>query len=294
MHEADAADPRTAETDLDHRVGEQDLTRWSTPVGRAAARAATTTSSRLGAQRTLVLILAIGAGAAFVLAFAAARVYDAVTESDGIASVDAPILAAAKMLRSPGLDGFAAAVAYGFGPVGMPIIAVLACVAIAVRRRSITPVILTVAAGAGSLLMTIAGKDIVDRHRPPFADAIPPFEYSPSFPSGHTLNATVICGVLAYLLILRLQRRAARVAVATSAVLVAVVVGLTRVLLGAHWFTDVLAGWLLGAAWLAMVITAHRLYLTARRRREAPGSGRADAVRSGGAPDRRRGRPRRG
>ena len=57
-------------------------------------------------------------------------------------------------------------------------------------------------------------------------------------------------------------------------VVIAVVVGLTRVLLAAHWLTDVVAAWLLGAAWLALVITAHRLYLTARRRGAQLVSGR--------------------
>lgn len=251
----------------DRRVGDRDLTRWPTPAGRAAAERVTRTSERIGPQRTLLLVLAMGVVIVVLLAFAASRVYDAVTESDGVAMLDAPVLAAAMAARSPFLDGFAAVVAVVFGPVGMPIIALVGCGALALRRRSITPVTLTVTAGIGSLLMTVVGKDIVGRSRPPRVDAIPPFEVSPSFPSGHTLNAIVICGVLAYLLILRRRTTAARVTIAVTAVVAAIVVGLTRVLLGAHWFTDVLAGWLLGGAWLALIITAHRLYLTARHRR---------------------------
>jgi undecaprenyl-diphosphatase len=75
----------------------------------------------------------------------------------------------------------------------------------------------------------------------------------------------VIAGIVAYLVILRIESRRGRVLTGVAAVFFAVTIGLSRVFLGHHWFTDVLAGWALGAAWLALVITAHRLYLTSRK-----------------------------
>jgi membrane-associated phospholipid phosphatase len=143
---------------------------------------------------------------------------------------------------------------------------VAAILLLALTRHSWTPAILIAGAGLGSLLMTIAGKDIIGRHRPALVDAVPPYEYSPSFPSGHTLNATVVAGVVGYLLWLHRRALLAKIACVVVPVVIAVAVGLTRVVLGAHWFTDVVAAWLLGAAWLAVVVTAHRLYLTARQR----------------------------
>lgn len=55
------------------------------------------------------------------------------------------------------------------------------------------------------------------------------------------------------------------------AALFAVTMGLTRVYLGHHWLTDVVVAWALALAWLAVVITAHRLFLTTRRA-ERPGT----------------------
>jgi undecaprenyl-diphosphatase len=243
-----------------------EVTHWNTAAGRKAATVTTEIGHRIGSRSALTGILGVGVAFAFGMAFLVAHVYDAITERDGIASLDQPMLHAAMRARTPGLTDFAAAIAYLFGPVGMPCMAVAAILVLSLRRRSYTPLILIAGAGVGSLLMTIAGKDIIGRHRPPLAAAVPPFEYSPSFPSGHTLNATVIAGVVAYLIWLHRSTISARIACITAATLIAITVGLTRVLLGAHWFTDVVAAWLLGAAWLAIVVTAHRLYLTARRR----------------------------
>ncbi|MGD8194576.1 phosphatase PAP2 family protein [Herbiconiux sp. P18] len=261
----------SGELRVDRYVGDSDLTHWYTPVGRVAARAVQTIADRTGPYTAFILILLVGAALAFGLSAASVEVYDAVADGDGVAGLDHPMLDLALTMRSPAADSVMTGYTDIAGTIGMPIIAVVALVVLAVHRRSWTPVVLIVAAGGGSLLMTVAGKELIGRERPPLADAVPPFEYSPSFPSGHTLNAVVVVGVIAYLLILRRRSRGARIALASGAVLFALTVGLSRVFLGHHWFTDVLAGWLLGAAWLALIITAHRLYLTTRQREQPPG-----------------------
>lgn len=54
--------------------------------------------------------------------------------------------------------------------------------------------------------------------------------------------------------------------VAVAAALYAVVMGLSRVYLGAHWLSDVMAGWAVGLAWALAVVLAHRVWLTLHRR----------------------------
>ncbi|RIJ60447.1 phosphatase PAP2 family protein [Clavibacter phaseoli] len=259
----------------DRFLGDRDLTRWVTPVGRILARVVERIMRALGPYSALVITLLVGLVLAFGLAAIAAQVYDNVTDADGVAGLDRPLLAFIIGIRTPWLNEAATAYTDVAGVVIMPIIAVVTMLFLAIRRRSWTPIILVLAAGGGSLLLTIAGKDIVGRARPDLADAVPPYETSPSFPSGHTLNAVAIAGILAYLLLLRQHRRVTRVLSIAVAVVFAVTIGISRVYLGHHWFTDVLAAFFLSGAWLALVITAHRLYLTARR----PGAVEAGSVR---------------
>ena len=60
------------------------------------------------------------------------------------------------------------------------------------------------------------------------------------------------------------------------AIIWALAMGLSRVFMGHHWLTDVIFAWLLGAAWLALVITSHRLFLTLRRPEPSGGVDEAD------------------
>jgi undecaprenyl-diphosphatase len=267
---SDASAGVQGEVTDDRFIGHIDLARWKSPAGRWLASAAQRLSARLGPHGALILILAAGAIIAALLAFATGWVYDAVTEADGVAGLDHPVLEAAKTIRSPGLDSAVTFYTDVGGTVGMPILGLTATTWLTLRRRSWTPVILIVTAAAGSLFMTIAGKQLIGRARPPLSDAVPPYEYSPSFPSGHSLNSFVIAGIVAYVIILRSRSPRARAWTVTAAALFALTIGLSRVFLGHHWLTDVLAAWTLGAAWLVLVITAHRLYLTARKTETLP------------------------
>ena len=229
-------------------------------------------SRTTSAHVTLLLILAVGLVPAVVLTVVSAEVYESVAEADGIAGLDRPVLEFALQLRSPGADTAVTAFTNLAGSIGMPAIAGAAVAIMCLRWRSWTPLVLTAAAAAGSLLMTISGKALIGRTRPDLADAVPPYESSASFPSGHTLNSIVIAGVLAYLVILHVHTRRAAAAAVLVAAAFSLAVGLSRVYLGHHWLTDVLVAWTLGAAWLAVVITGHQLLRRLTGRAAVPGS----------------------
>ncbi|GAA1981592.1 hypothetical protein GCM10009817_23520 [Terrabacter lapilli] len=267
----------------DDTIGGRDLTHWHTRFGRwllrlftdlarasrpAARRVATWSSAHVA----FLVFAAIALGVMVGLVEGVETVYEAVVGRDGITVVDHPVLDTAVSLRSPGLDSAVTAFTDVGGPVGMPILALVAVAVITWRRRRWTPFVLALIAAAGSLVMTIAGKDFVDRARPPASLAVPPLESSPSFPSGHTLNATVLTTVVVYLVLIETTaawQRTVAIAVGTLFVLS---MGLSRVFLGHHWLTDVIAGWLIGLAWALAVITAHRLWLTLRERPETADS----------------------
>ncbi|MEV7976615.1 phosphatase PAP2 family protein [Streptomyces sp. NPDC086519] len=99
-------------------------------------------------------------------------------------------------------------------------------------------------------------KTAVGRPRPVWPDPVDSAHYA-AFPSGHTMTATVVCGLLLWLLHRCGTRRAIwRTALAAAGVSV-VGVGLTRVWLGVHWPSDVFGGWLLGALVVALAVLAY-------------------------------------
>jgi undecaprenyl-diphosphatase len=159
--------------------------------------------------------------------------------------------------REPWLtSGMRTITALGSTRVLVPVI-VIAGLALSRRGRSWLPLLTLAVAQAGSIVLYDTVKLLVHRPRP----SVGPLVATASgyaFPSGHAAQAMAVYVTLA--VILTAGRRATtRAAVVAAALVMAFLVGVSRIYLGVHWTTDVIAGWALGAAWLAALASAVRL-----------------------------------
>lgn len=117
--------------------------------------------------------------------------------------------------------------------------------------RSYRSAALVAVAAAGGLALSLLLKELIMRPRP---EIVPPLmvETTPSFPSGHSISSAVIYLTLGSLLARLEPSVRMRLYLIGIAILVTLLVGLSRVLLGVHFPTDVLAGWLVGFVWAAL------------------------------------------
>ena len=130
--------------------------------------------------------------------------------------------------------------------------------------------LVAIAAGGGGFLSTVM-KQLFGRDRP---DVVPHLVAvtSSSFPSGHSMLAAIVYLTLGALLARFAARRRTRVYLLTVALFVTFVVGSSRVYLGVHYPTDVLAGWCAGLVW-ALICWLTARYLQKRGAVEKPGRG---------------------
>ncbi|HZB74851.1 MAG TPA: phosphatase PAP2 family protein [Solirubrobacteraceae bacterium] len=150
-------------------------------------------------------------------------------------------------------DAVLEAITYFGEPTTVVVMAVVLGVAETIRTRSrwVIPYLAVVVAGNGILTTTI--KEFADRLRPelnPIAETL-----GPSFPSGHSSWAAAFFAAAA-LLLGRGRSRRTRIVLAGVGAGCAVAIAATRVLLGVHWLSDVLAGLALGWAWFAVCTIA--------------------------------------
>jgi undecaprenyl-diphosphatase len=128
------------------------------------------------------------------------------------------------------------------------------------RKRG-AAILVAVSVAGGTLLSSLL-KSGFDRPRP---DLVPHAVEvtSASFPSGHAMLATVTYLTLGALLVQVQEQRGVQIYLLAWALLLSLLVGASRIYLGVHWPTDVLAGWCVGAAW-ALLCAAVALILQRR------------------------------
>lgn len=216
---------------------------------RLHPRLARVMARRLDPARWTGLLLTGALGALVVASAAIGILLLMVYEAAGLARSDMPLARwAAERATSTSTDVLRGVSTLG-GTAGVVIVA--AAVAAIVLRRdrnaSVIPLLVMIVGGQFALVALVKG--IVARARP---ELLPLSGFAgDSFPSGHAAAAaaTYACAAL---VLGRGTSRSSRIVLGSAAGAVAAAVAATRVLLGVHWFTDVLAGTALGWGWFAL------------------------------------------
>jgi undecaprenyl-diphosphatase len=209
--------------------------------------------------------LLVGVVAAGVFALIAAVVQGGLTQS-----FDESALRWLAARRSPGLDDIMLEITtLGDGMVLIMIVAITS-VFLWVTKHHWSVYILLVAMFGGKLLNTLL-KAAFDRSRPSVVDLIDRVS-SPSFPSGHAMGAFITYGTVAYLLARLGPTRRLRRTIWVVTALIVCAIGGSRMYLGVHYPSDVVAGFIAGLAWIAFVassVTALQFFAPRRPATEA-------------------------
>jgi undecaprenyl-diphosphatase len=212
--------------------------------------------SRLGAvtlrmlERDAAELLLIAAAGVILLACGGALLWlvDGIAEEQGLVALDHAVFAQLRAWRQGWLDVAMIAVTE-LGGAGVSVAVGVVVFAWLAWRRAWAAAAYWVIALLGARACVVALKFGLQRHRP--ASIYSGLE-SYSFPSGHATSSMVTYGFLAFLICLRQPWRVRVPVLALTAVAVAVI-GLSRLYLGMHWLSDVVAGFVLGLAWITLL-----------------------------------------
>lgn len=197
-------------------------------------------------ERGLVLLIAVAAGALALLLLLGLGLTGAAT------GLDPRILGFARSLT--GEVGPIVALAKGITAFGNDVtlwtVTLIGAGFLFTARDRVAALHLAMVAGTGGLLTT-GIKLLVNRPRPGIVRHLVDV-HPPSFPSGHAMNSAFVYGTLALIGVRAARIPGARRYITVAAVLMIVLIGTSRVVLGVHWPSDVLTGWVLGTGWAVL------------------------------------------
>lgn len=224
---------------------------------------------RLPAYEVAGIALLVGSAVVVALAAGFTAVLEDVLEGDGITGIDRPAAGWVATHRELWLTAALRMITEVGGAVPLAALAALTCAAVVWRRRSWPPVALALAGVSGVALVIVTAKALVVRDRPHISFAVIA-EDGYSFPSGHATGTAAIAFLSAWMLTRWLITSwTGRVIAWTVAIGLAAVIGFSRVYLGVHYVSDVVAGWLLGMTWAGIVMLVGSWWDNTRRARTA-------------------------
>ncbi len=171
--------------------------------------------------------------------------------ADAPDGIDATLYEAVQAARTPAIDRVMGLVSFLSGYIMVTVIAVAGLLVWGVRQRRWGRVAVLLAGLAGVVIASQIVKHAVGRPRPPASATLT--VDGAAFPSGHSMQAVALYGVVLVVIVGFEARGMTRVLLIAAAATVVIAVGVSRVYLGAHWPTDVLGGWLMGVAWVAAI-----------------------------------------
>lgn len=192
-------------------------------------------------------------GVTVAATFAVLELADGARERGDLAAHDPAVTRAVVEERTPLLTGFADAATLLGGTVSIGALTVGVLAWLLWRRRAPRTALLVASTMATSVVLTVVLKHVIGRARPPATTLLGPVDGSFAFPSGHTLNSTVFFGLVAGLALAQTRSVKGRALVVATWAAASLCVGLSRVYLGYHWLTDVMAGWSVGIGVLGLV-----------------------------------------
>jgi undecaprenyl-diphosphatase len=217
-------------------------------------RASSFLAKRFARGEYLGLHLTVGFLISLLGLWAFAALTEDVVNKDPITDLD---LAIVTWMRSRGTPGWYAVfdvISLLGSPATMVLLALAGGVLFLARRRWIMGGV-WLTAFLGGLVLNQVLKAVIHRPRPTYAsDFLSTSTWA--FPSGHAMIAVIGYGMIAYvLLVFRVRNRVARLVVVGVAVLLIIVIGASRLYLGVHYFSDVLAGFAAGLLWLSACVS---------------------------------------
>lgn len=190
-------------------------------------------------------IVLIGLGLAIFSLWLFAKIADGVLENE-TKNFDTQILLSIHQWHNPWLDKIMLAITF----IGQPFVSMFVCIGLFIflfRRQQRAEALTLAIAFLGVSILNIVLKDVFARARPVlWQRLVDPRFYS--FPSGHAMVSMVIYSFIAYLFITQYNHW--RNQIAATTILMIILVGFSRLYLGVHWPTDVIAGYAAGFVWL--------------------------------------------